>query len=107
MNSLSFLEENKQCNCITDGLREGGGFSPVLGARGLGRFMVHILLDTATGFQVRHRKTGGGRERAAAAGSISLWPEPPKVSVSTAICCKLCCVGFISGSAFVLWLLLW
>ena len=71
------------------------------------QFMPQILLDTSTGLQVRHRKTGGGRERAAAAGSISLWPEPPRVAVTTAICCKLCFVGFISGSTLVLWLLLW
>ena len=71
------------------------------------QFMPQILLDTSTGLQVRYRKTGGGRERAAAAGSISLWPEPPRVAVSTAICCKLCFVGFLSGSALVLWLLLW
>ena len=36
MNSLSFLEENKQCNCITDGLREGGGFFPCFGGERLG-----------------------------------------------------------------------
>ena len=44
--------------------------------------MVHILLDTSTGLQVRKRKTGASsaRSRASSAKSLQFWPFEERAS---------------------------
>jgi len=44
--------------------------------------MVHILLDTSTGLQVRHRKTGASsaKSRASSAKNLQFWPFEARAS---------------------------
>ena len=67
-------------------------------------FMPRTLVDTATGLEIRNRKSGA-RGRASSFGAVQSWPEPQQSFHLSNIC--IWSLGTISGIAFTLWLLVW